>query len=370
MNEPVTPPSRPNRTGARRRGRAAVLWAAVCFAALQVAYHDPLSYWCPQLHDVEYGNKLASLRARLGERSPGTPFVLGLGSSFTGMGLRPAIMDGCRPTDPHGPLVFNFAINSGGLPVQQLCLNRLLDEGIRPDWVFVEISPYFLFKQPNLAQEGEYLALPRVQARDLPTLARYHADPPRLRREWRHAQAWPWLSHRHLLQNWLLPRWIAKGKRVDHLWRYTDAFGWEAFPDYIAHYRTIYRTPKWVADQAAFMAAMNQQPLDPVMQRAAVDLVMTCRQAGLGVTVVRVPESTYVRLAYCDRLRGEFERFYANLRETTGVQVVDASAWVDDAGFVEGMHLAPDGAAAYSRRLGREVRRVLATGPASAAGPP
>jgi hypothetical protein len=239
--------------------------------------------------------------------------------------------------------------------VQLLCLNRLLAEGIRPDWVLVEASPYFLFMHTNRAQDNEYLPMPRVQRRDVAVLSRYHGNAHQFRKAWREVQCLPWHSHRHLVQNWLTPTWVPTSKRIDHLWSHTDEWGWEAFPAYIARYKNFYRTPKFLADQRAFMDSLNKQTPSETIQNAFRELVEVCQREKIGVVLVRVPESTYIRKGYSSDLNQKVERFYAQLSQATKVRIVDASAWVDDAEFVEGMHLAPEGATTYTRRLEQEL---------------
>jgi hypothetical protein len=329
------------------RARAAVLWAVLVLLGLQVAYHWPLSRWFPEIHDPEYANKAAYLRAHLRTRPKDQPFLLGLGSSFTGMGLRPAELLTCAPRNPDGPLVFNHAMNGSGVIVQLLCLNRLLAEGNRPDWVLVEASSYMLFDDMGRTVDNEYLSLPRVQHQDISVLARFHQNPHQLRTQWRRLQCQPWSSHRHLIQNWLLPSWIPKLKRLNRLWCHTDEWGWEAIP---------IRTPVSVELVRGMMESRNKLEPSKDIQRGYHELISLCQREQIGVVVIRVPESSYVRRGYSVKLNRNFEHFYDQLSARFGVRVVDASAWVEDADFVvDGLHLAPSGATVYTRRLEQEV---------------
>jgi hypothetical protein len=134
------------KNAAQRRARAAFCWGLTVFLALTLGYHVPLSVWFPEFHDVEYGRKLRHLRAQLQRKAKGQPFVLGLGSSFTGMALRPDVLIGAvsQGNDASGALVYNYGINNGGCILEQmLVLRRLLAEGIRPDLVLIETYPPF-----------------------------------------------------------------------------------------------------------------------------------------------------------------------------------------------------------------------------------
>ncbi len=332
-----------------------MLWSLAGVVLFSLAYHYPIWRWWPQVQDVEYANKLTRLRSHLRVQAKDQPLVLAFGSSFTCMGLRPDVLRGCQPNQPSGPLVYNCAMNSSGLVVQLVCLRRLLAEGVRPDCVLVEASPYFLFMQPNKVQDNEFLPHRRIQQQDLAVLARYHPDAKGLQKKWRTLQFWPWYSSRHTLQNWLLPSWVAPDKRVDNLWRHTDSWGWEAFPEFLKQCRGIYQSPKWIEDCKTFMDALNREPLSKEMQSALRELVETCQQAKVQVVLIRVPESSYVRNGYSESLKSEINACYSELSKATGVRVVDASAWVPDDQFVEGMHLTPEGAVTYTQRLEGEV---------------
>jgi hypothetical protein len=114
-----------------RAARRALLWALASFVLAQVPLVLALfTSW--QFRDPEYGLRLMALRARLAEREPGRPLVLFLGSSRTGVNVKPRLF---ATNDRAGtrPVVYNFGLCNAG-PVQELLgLRRLLAEGIRPD---------------------------------------------------------------------------------------------------------------------------------------------------------------------------------------------------------------------------------------------
>ena len=350
------------KAAAVRRGRAAVLWAAVAFVCLQAGYHYPFSSWCPEIHDPEYARKERRLHTLFQEKSPGRPFIVGLGSSFTAMGLRPTELRQFAPRNPDGPIVYNFAMNGCGVVVQYICLQRLLADGQRPDWVLIEACPHLLFDGTNQNDNAQFIAVSRVKRPDLALLARYTANPHQMRVQWRAVQFSPWLSHRHPIQNWLLPDWVPDGKRVDHMWSHTDEWGWELFPEYIEKAKLFYRTPKFESDVRRLLDGLDKVELSKEVRHAYDDLIALCRQEKINVAVIRMPESTHYRLGYGDRLKRDFANFYAHLNAIATVPVVDASDWVEDGDFLDGGHLAPSGATVYTRRLERELLLPIARG--------
>src|SRR5258707_783588 len=104
-------------TRVKCRGRSAVLWGLGFFVLFQAAFY-PLSGRWPALQDGEYGAKMANLRAQVAAKPKNQPCVIMLGSSLTGWGFNPSALATVKPGSPTGPVVFNLALNSGGVVVQ------------------------------------------------------------------------------------------------------------------------------------------------------------------------------------------------------------------------------------------------------------
>ncbi len=361
------------RTSKRRqtRHRGIVLGAVLGFLMLQVGFYYPLSHWWPQLQDVEFGSKLANLRRQEAQCSPGQPLILALGSSMTAMAFRPEVLETLQPGLPDAPAVFNLAMNSCGVVVDVLCLRRLLADGIRPDWLLVEASPHFLTFESNRVQQGAFLPLHRVQFQDLATLERYEPQPGNLRRQWWNLQLCPWYTHRELLQNWLLPGLVPSAQRVDRLWRHTDRWGWEVLPDYVAAYEHFHRNPELMRQTIlnAF-AGKPPPPISEAMGKALRELLTTARQQGISVVLVRLPESSALRQVCPTDHLAKIEALYQRLCRETGAIYVNAVDWLEDAHFVEGAHVRPEGASVYTQRLEREVLLPLLARPPQTTIPP
>src|SRR5262249_4492410 len=122
------------------RPRSALLWGLACFVGFQLGLAWDMERWQPELRDAEFGYKLATLRKQL-EKSRDAPLVLALGSSRTQLGFRPSVVSSVCSGGSEPPVVFNFGLVGAGPVIELMCLRRLLDHGIRPHSVVVEILP-------------------------------------------------------------------------------------------------------------------------------------------------------------------------------------------------------------------------------------
>jgi hypothetical protein len=344
-----------------RGGRAAVLWGLGLFLVLQLGFHFPLSWWLPQLSDVEYGKKVLHLRTNVRVKPNEQPLVLALGSSLTAMAVRPDVMTGCQPNDPRGPLVYNFAINGGSIRVQHLCVRRLLAEGLRPNWVLVETYPPFFLDSPQTnPMRVETFPGARAQWQDFAVLAHSVPDPRQFKNDWRDAQCWPWFFRRNMLQNWLLPTWLPEGKRLDHNWAHTDRWGWEMYPAFLEKVKPTYDTPAFKSKTHDVMQDWNQRQISMDLDRDLRALIDLCQRETIGVVLIWVPESSHFRQDYSNDLLQRIEQWQARLGLETGVPIVHARDWLADDDFIDGLHMTPEGATHYSQRLESEVmQRIL-----------
>jgi hypothetical protein len=351
----------------QQRTRAAVIWGLSIFLVLQGAFYFPLSSQCPQMADPEYGLKRLHLLEALSTQKKDQPFVMALGTSLTGMALRPDTLTTCRPNNPDGPLVYNFGIN-GSLSVLQLVyMKRLLGEGIHPDCVLLEVCPrLYLSNESTDPARRQNILTQHIQYQDFPVLSRYHWNTHQVRTEWRKMKVSPWYSHRSFIQDWLVPSWVPKDQRMDRIcWRHFDPWGWELIAELIEEAKKTYRSPDWLKNVQDTLAWWNKQDYNVDLLNALRETVKSCQDARIRVIIVRMPESSYFRAGYSKELRGRFVDCLADLQAATGVTVVNAEDWVsDDAEFCDGFHVTDEGATSYTRRLESEVIRFITKNPA------
>lgn len=345
----------------RGRARAAVVAFGVAFVALQAAFHYPVAEVLPQVRDAHFGRKLARLRGLAAART-GRPLVVATGSSLTELGLCPAVMPGQAAG---GPVCYNLAMSNCGAVVHLLALRRILDDGVRPDLVLVEVSPRFLYPQYNEVYDGDLLPPARVGPADLPHLARYLPDPAGYRARWREKQYLPWWSYRGNIQVWAHPSGVPNHQ---HAATYkTDEWGWRLPPPGFNEAHAGYHLNGGGDRLRAYYKHFFSFPPDPRLGFAYLEMAALCRARGVPYQLVVVPESSFLRDACPADARHPFGHLLDHLRRDYGAAVVDARDWVPDDEFSDGSHVLPGGAARYSQRLEKEVLRPAFPPPGVAA---
>src|SRR5262249_20750589 len=150
-------------------------------------------------------------------KRPGRPLVVALGSSRTQMGFRPAAL----PGDGDTLVAFNFGLVGAGPVTQLLCLRRLLDHGVRPDLLLVEVLPALLH-QEGPGTERAALNRNRLGWRDWRRVGAYFPGSRAEYRRWRRAQLAAWFTHRTGILSCWAPGLLPWEVRQDGWKRYTD----------------------------------------------------------------------------------------------------------------------------------------------------
>lgn len=330
------------------RARSALLWGLAYFALAQLVLGVAVTHWQPVLRDPEYGYKLARLRERLAE-APGQPLLLVLGSSRTGAGLRPDVLPAWRLADGRTPIVVNAALTGSGPILELLCLRRLLADGIRPEWLAVEVlAP--LLHQEGARREECWLNPARLSWSDVRVLRHYVGDPWPFYQHGLQALAAPWFAHRFGVLSRGLPDWVDWSQRQD-FWRAIDAWGWMAYP--AVDPAQTGRLRQIAHD--TYAPSLAQFHLTDAPDRALRDLLALCRRERIRVLLFQMPEDSTFRAWYPPWARPQIAAYLAALAREYDVTLADAHAWQPDGDFVDGHHLLPAGAAAFTARFGREV---------------
>ncbi len=352
-----SPGQGPTRRAPRRRsGAAAALgWGALFFVAAQLGLFLVGELCWPALRDPEFYLRLARLRRQRAE-NPGRPLVLALGNSRTAMGFRPEALPRGPATGGAGPLAFNFAQLGSGPVMQLLCLHRLLDEGVRPDGVLVECWPPLWDQEGDLAELARY-PVTRMTWRDLPRVRRYAAPGRPLYAEWWRDRLVPWFSNRFVLLQHLAPAWVPGGLRADHGWKPMDATGWLDGPCAGAGRRHGEQI-----ERARWGPRLEALRTSAASDRALRELLALCRDEGISVALVYMPEGSRFRELYPPAVRAAVDGYLDGLCRDFGVPLIDARLWVPDDEFTDGFHLTPGGATVFTRRFGEEALRPLLAG--------
>ena len=333
----------------RRRSRAALAWCLATLAVLQAAFYGALDRW-PQIRDPEYGFKLARLRTQLAE-SPDRPLVLLVGSSRSGVGIDPKKFVAGHPAD-RSPLVFNFALSGAG-PIQHLMLLRqLLDAGIRPERLLVELHPLFLNQSCGALREEARIDVHRLSHVGLETLSDYSENPVRLRHQWWKWRLIPSHSYRHQLLDCLLPRFSA-GPSQFAGFRQIDSFGWLPFPNLgktELMRRALVEHARWEYHDCFPYFAVTREP-----DHALRTLLSLCRREKIGVTFFMMPEGGEFRSWYPPWARGKVDDYLGRLQREFRFEVHDLTTSMPDGAFADSHHLLPEAVGEFSARFAREV---------------
>jgi hypothetical protein len=343
----------------RAQARPALLWTLLFFLTGHLAAGLYLHRRHPELFDPEVTLRLRKLPARLAEM-PHRPLALALGSSRIVLGLRPAsIMEQMPANDPQAVL-FNFSMLGLGPVGERLMLHRLLQKGLRPKWLFLEVYP------PILTQRFPFAEEVRTFRRDL-----YWSDVPILgclyQRHWEAigqviAQTLtPMLEYRESVLEHYLPSVVPpmlkqvcdRGFEKCLPYRLDD-FGWVEYD---------IRDDGTYAERARCFTKplFDNFIIDAVSDRALHDLLAECRTHDIQVVFLLMPEHSLVRGWY-GSMQDRFLPYLRRLSAENHAPIVDARAWQPDADLPDYNHLSPKGARAFSERFGREVYRPLLQG--------
>jgi hypothetical protein len=345
-----------------RKGRSTLVWTLGLFVLGQVAGGLWVHRRHPEYCDPTYQFRLARLRARLAE-TPGRPLVLVIGSSRVANGFSPSAIDPAGFTGPP-PVVFNFATLGAGPVRELLTLRRLLAEGIRPDWVLVEVFAPFWNDHGHYEEHGPILSAD-IYASDLAVLSKLYG------------QAWenfprvvsrsltPAVHYRgEMLADYfpsLAPR-TAQGdiewSRVH--WKTLDDWGWLPVP--------WGKAPKQILPEHFETARLVTEPeldhltLTPNTDWCLNSLLGECRRRGIKTAFMLLPESRALRSWYSAAAQATINAALYGYQAEYGTPVIDARDWLTDDGLVDFSHMTPEGGVAFTRRFGRDVLPLLLSG--------
>lgn len=328
------------------RGRTSLVCAAMAFVSLQAALAIAADCIWPGLRYPEYGRKLALVKGRLAEYGT-QPAVVAVGTSRTAFGFAPGAMQASSAAAADWQ--FNFAMTGQG-PIQELlCVHRLLDEGVRPRRLLIEIHPPLLHQaypyfEPGLSDIG------RLTWADLTILARYVERPRRLYADWVCSRCVPWHTHRRHLLGFVAPCLLTELERTDlNLTRQTDRSGWSQFPVRPTDAANRRVMEEWAV--GLYVEYLRDFAISDAPRRAIAELLEICRREQVEPALVLMPECGRFRQGYSAAAMAALEHWLAQMRRQYGVAVFDCRDWCADDQFCDGHHMLPEGARRFSSRL-------------------
>jgi hypothetical protein len=137
----------------------------------------------------------------------------------------------------------------------------------------------------------------------------------------------------------------------------TDTYGWHRHPADAAAEDERRRLDDLVRWQ--YRDVLGTFRLAASSVHALHALIDLCRRDGVPVALLLMPESAEFRALYPPAVRQGLDQFLAGLAREETVPLIDARTWIADDGFLDGHHLLPDGAAAFTDRFGRDAVEPL-----------
>ena len=334
-----------------RRARAAVAYGLAIIIAAQIGLSAAVETVKPEWRDPEYGHRLKRLQA-LVRAKPDRPLIIALGSSRTQMGLSAAAMD--FPDEPGSPLLFNFAQAGAGPVHLRLTLDRILDAGIRPDFILVEFYPVGLIAD-GPAEEILKSWGPRLGLGDIRRLEPHCRDAGSLRRAWVGNRIAPWHSLRLVLMSHWQPRWLPWHQQQAFLWEGMDRFGWTPFPYEPVQDDLRQKWTQQVRDE--HQAMLQDLRIGASSDQALRGIVARCRCEGIPVALYLTPEGPTFRSWYSPRTLATIASYSDQLTHELAVPLFDSTSGFVEEEFSDSHHLLQSGAARFSRKLADEHLR-------------
>jgi hypothetical protein len=321
-----------------KRGRAAL--ALVCggsaFALFQVLF-VVFTEISPVLSDPIYAARERQLSAVRAEK-PKEPLVLFLGSS--------RVQDAFRAGDVKPATAFNFGTPGAGPIANSLYLRRLCGEGHVPDVLLLELMYPLCADGGPWPLEGPLIGADRVTRaeRDL-LISRYGFPDELYRRLWRRSALVPFITHGFKLIGRAAPDALPSNKQMRAA-HGADEYGWLAplehlKPDPVQRDKQLAHYKPWVTDWRA----------GPWTHAALTDTFDLCRERGITVALVLMPEGTAFRELPNPDSKARINTYIAELKRQFGCSVIDARDWFADDEFLDGHHLLRPGAAKFTTRL-------------------
>ena len=335
------------RTGRRTRfarSRRAVIAGVLLFVSSQVGLNLAIRENVVPVRDPVFTEKNDFLAPHADYHQavePTAPVrVMALGSSRTQLGFDANRFQSQSPTPVSA---FNFGCPAAGPITAALYFRRLLERGVQPDVLFVELHPGFLAKT-DPPFEARWLHAYRLRPSEIDVLHSYGWDiPPPPHHGWK-----GWLASIHGYRMGLLNRYwptmlacpfgLTVGIR-------SDDRGFVPGIEFPRHERprALQRT------RAEYAPVLADYHVGGAGCEAIRDVLALCAKNNIRAVAVLMPESSEFRGWYGTAGYAEIAAFAQSL----GVLVFDTRTWVEDDDFADGHHLTARGATAFTDRLAK-----------------
>jgi hypothetical protein len=334
----------------QRHGRATLLYAVAALVLVQAGLRLGIDWCWPELRDPTFEIKAQRL-ARLIARCPRPPVtILMVGSSVTSNLFKAKDLEVLLARQLDRPaVVLNMSSHGAGPLTELVWTRRLLERGIRPDLLCIEVSP-FLYNYPDAPVDAKHFPASMLSQSDLGVVQRYSAAAD-LRRTWG-LDCWlPAYRHRLTMLNYLahplvpcedqIPTW---GGAID------DRF-WAALPprqpdDLRQHLHQV---------KAQFGPELKRFAPGPSSLQAFEELLQLLHREGIRATVVLTPQGRTMRSLYPAEALQRFVTRLSQLTRQYDGAFLNAFDWLEEDKFGDSIHATVAGAELFSTRLAGEV---------------
>lgn len=334
-----------------RRARSTVLVSAFVLIALNLGLAGYVASR-DGLRDPMFDLPAEHFKSRVESAPEPRPLtIVFLGSSRTGYGIRPAVVEQIVQSQTGRKCIaHNLHVPANGPIGQMVHWQRLLDRGMRPDIVVLEILPARFSGSDKLKEEmmsfrGDRMTWEEVQ------LVRGYGFPEEAESDWREANWNPWFGFRFQILGGIQPTWLPN--TVTHHERRTEGdLGWK---------RPFFE--KWSPDKYPEAIEANKAILFDKMQEIRFDatpancfreLITSAQNHGTVPAIFVTPEASVIRDWYTRATNSQVRAFVTEL-QAKGLIVADGREWLPDEAFSDGHHAVRSWADAYTRKVTEAV---------------
>jgi hypothetical protein len=334
-------------------GKRITLWFLLWYMAFQIVPTVLKDRWHRIGPHYEL-NKWPALEQLVAE-DPTRPLVVMVGSSRTAWDFQASALDGMSDSDGRSMLVYNFGVPSTGPCFQLFWLRDLLAKGIRPRFLLIEFLPSALCEpRRGVLSEDSMLEFESLSARRMMQWMPYLRHPKKWANLWLEARVAPCYTFRNHLVAELtcLATGLPMPKHAP-----VDNRGWHVALPVID---PLVRETLLEAARAGYGPGLMNFHLGKTPYRAIHELFDLCRREKIPSALVMMPEDSHFRSWYSPEAKTTLRNLLDELRQTYGVECIDAQKWLPDYDFEDGHHAMLGGALLFTRRIRAELPRLLA----------
>jgi len=341
----------------KRSARALVWWLPFWYVLAQAVLLATMDDSWPLNHVRVEHAKWKQLHKRLAE-APDRPLVLSLGSSRIDWAFQAGRLDGQPGPDGRPLLVYNFGVPAAGPMHEFLYVNDFLAEGIRPRLLLVEfVGTHFNQSRRGIASEEHWTEPRWISGHQLLFLHRYFRNPRRAIAEWLEGRLAPWYCYRWTIHERLLGNHL-RPDPLDQTRRPMDSCGSRMLADDIG--TPGYRAWRYYEANKMYGESLQRFQMGAKPVQAMHDLLDRCQREHIAVALVVMPVSKEFSSLYNPQGRADLDSLLAQLRRHYGIEVIDASDWLEQKDFDDGHHVLKTGARKFTTRMIDEVQKLLA----------